>query len=290
MEKYIKIVRDYYKKHLTLFEDRIFKEAAENKEFIQELLRVILDDKKLIVLSVSPQKEFNVLNQHGVRLDCYCKFQDGSVGNVEVERNEDKDDNQKRVRYYGSMIDVKNLKEGQKYSELPNVYMVYLTIKDIFKEGKTIYHVERQLVECNKYVDNGYHEIYVNAEVDDKSEIAEVMKILSTKDYVNEKFKTISKVKEEKTMPAEVEYAMEQLKKEYRNEGRQEGRLEGRLEGKIEGRQEGRLEGKQEGRLEGESNTFIKLFKQGIISEDVVLNNLRITKEEFDKRVKDFNI
>ena len=286
MEKYIKIVRDYYKEHLTLFEDRIFKEAAENKEFIQELLRVILDDKKLIVLSVSPQKEFNVLNQHGVRLDCYCKFQDGSVGNVEVERNEDKDDNQKRVRYYGSMIDVKNLKEGQKYSELPNVYMVYLTMKDIFKEGKTIYHVERQLVECNKYVDNGYHEIYVNAEVDDKSEIAEVMKILSTKDYVNEKFKTISKVKEEKTMPAEVEYAMEQLKKEYRNEGRQEGRLEG----KIEGRQEGRLEGKQEGRLEGESNTFIKLFKQGIISEDVVLNNLRITKEEFDKRVKDFNI
>ena len=290
MEKYIKIVRDYYEKHLTLFEDRIFKEAAENKEFIQELLRVILDDKKLIVLSVSPQKEFNVLNQHGVRLDCYCKFQDGSVGNVEVERNEDKDDNQKRVRYYVSMIDVKNLKEGQKYSELPNVYMVYLTMKDIFKEGKTIYHVERHLVECNKYVDNGYHEIYVNAEVDDKSEIAEVMKILSTKDYVNEKFKTISKVKEEKTMPAEVEYAMEQLKKEYRNEGRQEGRLEGRLEGKIEGRQEGRLEGKQEGRLEGESNTFIKLFKQGIISEDVVLNNLRITKEEFDKRVKDFNI
>ena len=290
MVKYIKIVRDYYEKHLTLFEDRIFKETAENKEFIQELLQVILDDKKLIVLSVSPQKEFNVLNQHGVRLDCYCKFQDGSVGNVEVERNEDKDDNQKRVRYYGSMIDVKNLKEGQKYSELPNVYMVYLTMKDIFKEGKTIYHVERQLVECNKYVDNGYHEIYVNAEVDDKSEIAEVMKILSTKDYVNEKFKTISKVKEEKTMPAEVEYAMEQLKKEYRNEGRQEGRLEGRLEGKIEGRQEGRLEGKQEGRLEGESNTFIKLFKQGIISEDVVLNNLRITKEEFDKRVKDFNI
>ena len=91
-------------------------------------------------------------------------------------------------------------------------------------------------------------------------------------------------------MPAEVEYAMEQLKKEYRNEGRQEGRLEGRLEGKIEGRQEGRLEGKQEGRLEGESNTFIKLFKQGIISEDVVLNNLKITKEELDERIKDFNI
>ena len=107
-------------------------------------------------------------------------------------------------------------------------------------------------------MDNGYHEIYINVEVDDRSSIAEVMKVLSTTDYVNRNFKTIAKVKEEKLMPVEVERAMEGLKEEYRQEG--------------------------------ELKILISLLRQGIISEEVVLKNLNISKEELEKKIKELAI
>ena len=79
-------------------------------------------------------------------------------------------------------------------------------------------------------------------------------------------------------MPVEVEKAIEGL--------REEGRLEGRKEGRLEGR----LEGRQEGRIEGELKTFVSLMRQGLISEEVVLKNLNISKEELEKKIKEFAI
>ena len=160
------------------------------------------------------------------------------------------------------MIDAKNLLPNDDFSKLPDLYMIYLTLRDFIGQNKTIYHVERQIIETKSYLDNGYHEIYINAEVDDKSSIAEVMKVLSTTDYVNKNFKTITKMKEEKLMPVEVERAMEGLKEEYRLEGR----------------------------LEGELKAFVSLLRQGIISEEVVLKNLNISKEELEKKIREFAI
>ena len=42
-------------------------------------------------------------------------------------------------------------------------------------------------------------------------------------------------------------------------------------------------DGKVEGKVEGEIFAFVKMFKQGLISEEVVMNNLNITKEELKK-------
>ena len=63
-------------------------------------------------------------------------------------------------------------------------------------------------------------------------------------------------------MPVEVERAMEGLKEEYRLEGR----------------------------LEGELKAFVSLLRQGIISEEVVLKNLNISKEELEKKIREFAI
>ena len=46
----------------------------------------------------------------------------------------------------------------------------------------------------------------------------------------------------------------------------------------------------QEGRLEGELKILISLLRQGIISEEVVLKNLNINKEELEKRIKELAI
>ena len=72
----------------------------------------------------------------------------------------------------------------------------------------------------------------------------------------------ITKMKEEKIMPVEVEKAIEGL----------------------------REEGRQEGRLEGSIKTFANLLQEGLISEEVVLRKLNISKEELDKKIKELAI
>ena len=262
------IVEKYLEENLTLFSDIIFKRVVSNKEFVEELLQVIFSDAKLKVLKCEPQKVYNILDQRGIRLDCLCELYDGKKVSVEVEKNDfgEKWDSQRRIRYYGSVINVMSLKKKEIYDNLPELYMIYLSTKDIFGKGKTVYHVERCIKECNEYVDNGYHEIYINAENDDKSEIAEVMKIMSTKDYVNQKYKTISKEKEEKLMPTEVREAFEKI--------RDYDIAKGRAEGKVE----------------GELLATIRLFRKGLISEEVALSNLELSKEEFDQKVKELSI
>ena len=258
------IARNYLKDNLTLFNDRIFSKAVQNNKFVEELLQVIFNDPQLKVIKCEVQKTFNILDQRGIRLDCLCELQNGERVSVEVEKNDSssKWDDQRRVRYYGAIINVMSLKKKEIYDHLPDVYMVYLTTKDIFKKGKTIYHIERCLKECNEFVDNGYHEIYVNAENYDNSDIAEVMKIMSTKEYVNPKFKEISKTKEEKLMPVEVQKAFEEI----RNSDIADGIAIGQLK------------------------AIVKLLRQGLISEEVALSNLELSKEELDKKIKELNI
>ena len=254
------IVEKYLEENLTLFSDIIFKRVVSNKDFVEELLQVIFGDVSLRVLRCEPQKVYNILDQRGIRLDCLCELYDGKKISVEVEKNDsgEKWDSQRRIRYYGSVINVMSLKKKEIYDNLPELFMVYLSTKDIFDKGKTVYHVERCIKECNEFVDNGYHEIYINAENDDKSEIAEVMKIMSTKDYVNKKYKTISKEKEEKLMPTEVREAFEKIR-DYDI-------------------------------AKGELLATIKLFRKGLISEEVALSNLGLSKEEFDQKIKELNI
>lgn len=264
MSNNAKIVEDYYKNNLTLFTDRIFREVASNKSFVTELLRVFLNDEKLEIVDLIPQRDISIYNQRRIALDVYCKLSSGKVVNVEVENDAhgEKHDHQRRVRYYAAMIDAKNLSPNQDFSELPDLYMIYLTLRDFIGLKKTVYHVERQMIETKSYLDNGYHEIYINAEIDDKSNISEVMKMLSTTDYVNNNFKTITKMKEEKLMPVEVEKAIEGL--------REEGRLEGRLEGALK--------------------TYVNLLQEGLISEEVVLSKLNISKEELNEKMKELAI
>ena len=265
------IVKKYFEEDLTLFNDKLFNKAILKKEFVEELLQVIFGDPKLKVLKYESQKTYNILKQRGIRLDCLCELFDGRKISVEVENNDNssKWNDQKRVRYYGSVIDVMSLKKKEIYDNLPDLYMVYLTVKDIFGLGLTTYHIERSIKENGSFVNNGYHEIYINAENDDKSEIAEVMKMMSTKDYVNPKYKNIKNAKGEKLMPVEVKEAIEDLKAESMAKGMQKGIAKGMHEGKIK--------------------TIIELLNQGLISEEVALSSLGLSKVELNQKIKKLN-
>ena len=113
----------------------------------------------------------------------------------------------------------------------------------MYKSGKALYHVDRIIREEGTMVDNGFSELYVNAEVQDDSDVAKLMDIFTRHDaYDDEMFPITSKRKRLfKTTEEGVNEMCEVIEK-YIAEGRREGRSEGRREGIRKGRREGKAE------------------------------------------------
>lgn len=75
---------------------------------------------------------------------------------------------------------------------MPDVYLIFLTKFDIFREKHTIYHMERVIKETGMVVENGTHEIYVNTAIDDGTEIAKRMQYFKKSTGVHQKFQKLS--------------------------------------------------------------------------------------------------
>lgn len=163
-------------KKLNPIDDTLFCKMAEDIEFCQEIIQTILKDNKLKVISNTPQFTAKNMQGRSCILDLKCILGDGRLVNVEVQRADD-DDHQRRVLYNASLLITNTLNPSTKFSEVPEIILVFISEFDTFRAGKTIYHVSRVLEETGAVVYNGMKEIYVNAEVDDKSDIADLMRI-----------------------------------------------------------------------------------------------------------------
>lgn len=176
---------------LRPIDDTFFEKIAESVEVCQEMLRVFLNDKELTVLSVVPQKSVKNLQGRSVRLDAYCIMGDGKSVNVEVQRSGN-EEHLKRVRYNASCITANITDPGEKFQNVPNVLVVYISETDIFKAKKTVYHIDHVIREKNEIVDNGLQQIFINAAIDDGSEIAELMQCFLQTEVNNKKFPKLS--------------------------------------------------------------------------------------------------
>lgn len=163
---------------LRPIDDTFMKKLAEDRLFCEELLQVVLDNSYLRVVSNKPQKDIHNADTRSVTVDILCEDETGTQFSVEVQKADD-DDHQKRVRYNGSCVQILSLKKGEPFKNLPDVYMIYISEKDFFKRNQTIYHIDRVIRETGETINNGYHEVYVNAEIDDGTSLAEYMKIIN---------------------------------------------------------------------------------------------------------------
>lgn len=178
-------------KRLNVMDDTLFHKVAEDREVCEELLRVLLQDEKLVIISTTPQMYLRNVGNRSVILDAYCEGADGKKYAVEMQKGDD-DDHQKRVRYIGSNVDTRITEKGIDFKDIPEVYLIYLTKFDVFEKEKTIYHIDRTIQETGDVVDNGFHEIYINAEINDGSKIAQLMQYIRHTEGRNESFKKLS--------------------------------------------------------------------------------------------------
>ena len=77
--------------------------------------------------------------------------------------------------------------------------------------------------------------------------------------------------------------------REGKIEGRREGKIEGRREGKIEGRREGKIEGRREGKIEGSLETLVHLVQKGLISLYDAALEADLSPDEFSLKMKGLN-
>ena len=174
-------------KDLPPIDDLFFEVLAKNTAVCQEILRVILEDDALVVIQVITQSSERNLYGRSVRLDALCTLGDGTQCNIEVQRSNN-DDHLKRVRFNAASITVKESHPGDHFKDILELYIVYISESDFLKEGKTIYHVDKILRETGTVIDDGLHEIFVNAQIDDGTDIAKLMSCFKQKEVNNPKF------------------------------------------------------------------------------------------------------
>lgn len=61
----------------------------------------------------------------------------------------------RRTRFYSAMIDSECLEKGKEYNEMPDVYIIYISEKDLWTAGKSIYKVEKKFKGTEISYDDG---------------------------------------------------------------------------------------------------------------------------------------
>ena len=134
----------------------------DNKPAVNRILGIILNKPDIEVTRVETQVELKNIKGRSIRLDVRARDKDG-VYNCEIQRA-DKGATPRRARFHGSMLDADESTKGMMFEDLSETYVIFITEKDYFGQGKPIYRFERYCREIDRNLNDGLHIIYVNGE------------------------------------------------------------------------------------------------------------------------------
>ncbi len=252
--------------------DFLFGKIMQQPENCKPLLECILGSKIARISYPESQKVMDITyDSHGVRLDVYVEDDQKNAYNIEMQ-TVSKRDLRKRIRYYGSMLDLSMIEKGVDYLMLKKTIIIFICTFDIFRQGRHIYTFENRCLEdLSLALGDETQKIFLNAAgtLDDTS--AELKAFL---DYVAGREPADSFTRQ---IDQAVQYAKsnEQWRLEFmslhlrdwanrmeaRAEGHAEGLAEGRAEGLAKGLAEGRAEGRAEGLAQGRTQVICELLK-----------------------------
>ena len=160
---------------MTLMNNDFMNLALEdNIPCVEEMLRVILEKQDLVVKAARTQKFFQGFKR-SVYLDIFAEDSNGVLYNIEIQHADEGAD-PRRARFHTGMIDVHNLKAGQDFKELPECYVIFITLNDVLGMNQTIYTIHKYIDGSMKPFDDGSHLIYINSSAkDDGTEVGKLV-------------------------------------------------------------------------------------------------------------------
>ena len=152
-------------KNLTLLDRFLFAETMEDVEAYQALLRIILGDEALNLLTpAQTEKEFRTAPWlKSIRVDVYVMDENGTVYNTEVQQRK-RDDLVRRTRYYQALIDSSLLAPGEvNYNSIKDTTIIMIMPFDLFGKDRFIYTFEEVCKEDPSLnLQDGAKRIFIN--------------------------------------------------------------------------------------------------------------------------------
>ena len=221
-------------RNFRLMDDDFMTKCFEgDPQYIELVLRIILEMPDLKVIHVRTQVFVENLLNRSVRLDIVAADSVGRRMNVEIQRS-DSGAGWKRARYNSSMMDVGLLEKSADFNALPEVWVIFITEHDVIGKGKPLYHIERRILETGKVIRDGSHILYVNGAYRGDTPIGKLMHDFSCTNPANMNYKTLADrvrfFKESKEGVAIMCKAIEDMRRQERQEGFEEGKEEGKGE------------------------------------------------------------
>lgn len=220
----------------NLMDDTFFSVVMEHNDAAEYLLSQLLG-KKIKVVENKTQYSIRNAESHSIVLDALIQDDSGKLYDVEIQVG-DHNNHERRIRYYHTAIDWSVLKKGKDYSQLPDLYMIFISDFDPFKRNRVCYEVAHYIKDTDLDYDNGIYIKYFNTSVDDGTFLSELLQYLKHSDPNNDKFGVLSQqVRYHKILDEGVDTmckAVEEYAKEYAREyakGREEQAM---IKGKIE--------------------------------------------------------
>ena len=162
-------------KNLCMMSNKFMNVMLKNNiPATEKMLRVIMKNDKIKVISVQVQNFIQNLYGHSAQLDILAEDENGRRFNVEIQRA-DEGAPAKRARFYSSALDTVFLQAGHDYEELPESYVIFITENDVLNCNLPIYNIERTIKQNNADFNDGSHIIYVNSSIQDDTPLGKLM-------------------------------------------------------------------------------------------------------------------
>ena len=254
-------------KGFRLLDDDFLTKCFEgDPKYIQLVLRIVLEMPDLVAVDVRTQVFVENLLNRSVRLDILATDSTGRKINVEIQRS-DKGAGRKRARYNSSMMDANLLREGEKFDELPETYVVFITEHDVIGDGQPLYKIERYISGSNKKFEDGSHILYVNGAYRDETPIGKLMHDFSCTApddmYYGELAERVRFFKESKEGISIMCKVMEDMRNESLKEGMERGVKEGMKKAALRMLQAGKYALEEVAEISGLSLEDVKKLEAG---------------------------
>ncbi len=164
----------------NLMDDTFFSVVMEHNDAAEYLLTQLLG-KPIRIIENKTQYSIRNVENHSIVLDALVEDEDHNLYDVEVQVG-DKDNHERRIRYYRTAIDWSYLEKGKDYSELPELYMIFISDFDPFDMNKVHYEVAQYVKGTDREYDSGVHIHYFNTKVKDGTFLTELMQYLRHSD------------------------------------------------------------------------------------------------------------
>ena len=227
---------------LTLMDDLFMQVVLEEQACTEYILQTILDKSSLKLKEQRLQKRLPNLHGRALVLDCLCTDEKGLLYNIEVQ-NSSAGATPKRARYHAALMDTNTLKKGEKFSKLPESYVIFITDKDVLGEGEQLYQIERVIRKSGNLFRDGSHILYFNTARQDDNALGKLAKDFKEanpqeiqSDVLSHRVASLKEGKRDREGEKKMNVLLEKYRKKAVEEGMEKGIEQGMQQGLEQGK------------------------------------------------------